>query len=643
MQQEEFEKLTINDLERLKFVLDANWKVCIRWFWVKWDNWNTILSGNIDPTTEWVDGDFYINTTSWQIFWPKSWTWGTWTNLKWQVQTVVWGSNITIDNTDPNNPVINYDWEVVFNVKDFWAIWDWIANDTIAFQDAVNATWTNWWRVIIPYGTYNLTSFPTIWSKSIYFDIDVWANFNGTWLPRMSTNPWQLAVWPYIKSQSIVPNPLPPKGWWTAAFNVETLPPTTYVWQSVALYAWARWWTADVDANVWAINSLISALPTALWTYQCIEVDVNNHSPSALVKWVSISWVWEYNPRVAFEAVRADETRWQYWMELYHSLIWIVVHGSSSSKYEWLRLENLDSTDTINKWVTTKYYWRSFNTPTSYEVAETEINPIDSDWNNTRYTLSIRANSTFQSIFEAKNTWVFFWLDTVDQNHIIRQWAGTTRFRRDVNQYIELKTDTNYHYIVGTVNNTTGWSASGKEILIENKDQAWLRYKFNWVEVWRVTKNGSIIIWKVTDDGSYLQVSNASASWTYATIKRWGSWFDIALNSANNEINSTWKVMRIWTTDALPIALHTNWLEKMRVHSSWNISIWDTGNTNKLKVTWSVWDSAWLIYLSTSWTWKKAFKFDEWFTTTTAPTWDTKYITIDIWWVEYKLIAQATT
>jgi len=35
----------------------------------------TILSGTGDPTNEGEDGDFYINTTSWQIFGPKATTW----------------------------------------------------------------------------------------------------------------------------------------------------------------------------------------------------------------------------------------------------------------------------------------------------------------------------------------------------------------------------------------------------------------------------------------------------------------------------------------------------------------------------------------------------------------------------------------
>ena len=38
----------------------------------------TVLSGSVDPTTEGVDGDFYINTTSWEIFGPKTGgSWGT--------------------------------------------------------------------------------------------------------------------------------------------------------------------------------------------------------------------------------------------------------------------------------------------------------------------------------------------------------------------------------------------------------------------------------------------------------------------------------------------------------------------------------------------------------------------------------------
>ena len=187
--QEEFKKLTRDDLEKLKFVLDSNWNVCVRWFWVKWDDWNdwkTILNWSVDPTTEWVDGDFYINTTSWKIFWPKATVWGTWTDLiwadwtngtnwvdwnwissivllswdhspwtldtyritytdtttfdfqvyngadwSWSLVSVVWWTNISIDNTDPNNPVVNF--------------WLW-ADENFVTDLEKTAIWTIWWK-----------------------------------------------------------------------------------------------------------------------------------------------------------------------------------------------------------------------------------------------------------------------------------------------------------------------------------------------------------------------------------------------------------------------------------------------------------------------------------------------------------------
>ena len=42
----------------------------------------TVLNGAVDPTTEGVDGDFYINTASNEIFGPKTaGVWGTGTSL----------------------------------------------------------------------------------------------------------------------------------------------------------------------------------------------------------------------------------------------------------------------------------------------------------------------------------------------------------------------------------------------------------------------------------------------------------------------------------------------------------------------------------------------------------------------------------
>ena len=102
-------------------------------------------------------------------------------------------------------------------------------------------------------------------------------------------------------------------------------------------------------------------------------------------------------------------------------------------------------------------------------------------------------------------------------------------------------------------------------------------------------------------------------------------WIDNDTTAFQDAVNATW----------------ANWWEKMRVHSSWNISIWDAWDANKLKITWSVWDLTSLIYLSTPWTWKTALKFDTWFTSASAPVWASTYINVDIWWVVYRILAQA--
>ena len=42
---------------------------------------NTVLNGTVDPTTQGVSGDFYINTTSSKIFGPKAVSWPAGVNL----------------------------------------------------------------------------------------------------------------------------------------------------------------------------------------------------------------------------------------------------------------------------------------------------------------------------------------------------------------------------------------------------------------------------------------------------------------------------------------------------------------------------------------------------------------------------------
>ena len=136
--------------------------------WTNWTNWidgRTMLNWTVNPSVEWQDWDFYINTVSTELFWPKTgWVWAwSWVVLEgtdwidgrsivsilrtswdwsagttdtytitysiapltstfdvyngadwtWAVVSVVGGTNVIVDNSDPANPIINSTSETV--------------------------------------------------------------------------------------------------------------------------------------------------------------------------------------------------------------------------------------------------------------------------------------------------------------------------------------------------------------------------------------------------------------------------------------------------------------------------------------------------------------------------------------------------
>jgi len=132
---------TVWNLQQLADFIDDN-----VWFWVDWTDWNSLLNGETNPTTEWVDGDFYLNTTTIELFWPKAgWAWAwSWVILKWLdgewiVSSVIWGDNINVDISDPINPIINHNWDAnqvnIPFLNDSWA--------TLTKWTVIIANWTN--------------------------------------------------------------------------------------------------------------------------------------------------------------------------------------------------------------------------------------------------------------------------------------------------------------------------------------------------------------------------------------------------------------------------------------------------------------------------------------------------------------------
>lgn len=99
--------------------------------WPAGIDWQTVLNWTIDPTTEWIDWDFYINTTSNDIFWPKTaGVWGVWTSLIWPETQFEYSINWTTL------------WHAAFVVWDFYirSSTDW----WITWSSWMKFIWTDW-------------------------------------------------------------------------------------------------------------------------------------------------------------------------------------------------------------------------------------------------------------------------------------------------------------------------------------------------------------------------------------------------------------------------------------------------------------------------------------------------------------------
>jgi hypothetical protein len=219
------------------------------------------------------------------------------------------------------------------SVRAFGAKGDGVTDDTEAIQAAINALPAVGGSITIGPGAYVLEAEPLVGAKSIYWDISVGASFSGLGtgvgkFPYMETNTAQMAVGPYIRSQSSQKSAHANGG--IAALNVEMLQPATYgAGQSVAAYFGASGSDATATANVWALNTLIRADAGAGGTYQCIEVDVDVFSAGALTKGISISGAGSQNPDVALEVVRLAGT-WDRGVDIYNSAIGVKVRNTAN-------------------------------------------------------------------------------------------------------------------------------------------------------------------------------------------------------------------------------------------------------------------------------------------------------------------------
>jgi hypothetical protein len=188
-------------------------------------------------------------------------------------------------------------------------------SDDNAFAEALAALPASGGTIRVPNRAYVLNNQVDQSPKSVHWDIEPGAAFSGTgtglgkW-PYMVTNPAQLAVGPYIYSRSSQKS-LDSNGG-IGALNVEMVQPADYgAGQSVAFYAGAIGGNPNPAGNVWAFNPLVYAQPQAQGTYHCMEGDVNNDSPLANTKGISMVCGGQYDSNVGVEIISFQSVLWR--------------------------------------------------------------------------------------------------------------------------------------------------------------------------------------------------------------------------------------------------------------------------------------------------------------------------------------------
>src|SRR5690606_10821038 len=131
-------------------------------------NGRSVLSGSVAPTTEGADGDFYINTSTWEIYGPKDGSWGDPTSL--------------IGPEGPQGPQgeqgppgepgqDGLPLEKFYDVMAYGAVGDGISDDTAAIQQALDdCAAAGGGTVYLPAKTFSISSRLAIGANTV-----VWA------------------------------------------------------------------------------------------------------------------------------------------------------------------------------------------------------------------------------------------------------------------------------------------------------------------------------------------------------------------------------------------------------------------------------------------------------------------------------------
>ena len=540
----------LTSLEGSDWVDGTNWTNWTNWIdgtnWTNGTNgldWKTVLNGTVDPTTEWVDGDFYINTTTNFIFWPKAWwSWPAWVDLTWpawQAGSGTWdmlASNNLSDVADAATARTNL-WVSASGTE-------WTNIKTITIKENVNAGQCVWFKEgadgdYIIYSNIDSTPARRLYKKSSSDSTD-WTAITWQDSRNLTISPdWEF-IWYhnyqwgtnylYRKNADDTANG-------TQMVTGWSVPDYSPSWTEIVYILDASWRIKkkdSTDSSGWSdINSEISATP--IWSPDGNSIVYRRNSDNYLCKksstdtanWSAITSVSSYEPNYSPD--------WTY----------IVYRNVSDNNY----LYRKSATDTSN--------WTAINSVSSrtpfYSPDGNYIVYINSDDGGKLYRKSATDSTNWSAINTVNGYYGAYTLwDWVDGYYKTNASASTTASFAWIT--------TNSAVADATVNITTSWISGdiawlvdGTEYYLSDSVAGWLSTTAWTVEVkvGKAVNNSELLIYTggrwVDNDTTY----------TDAEIKT-----KYENNSDTNVFTDTEKTKLIWIEEGAEVNEVTlDWVE----------------------------------------------------------------------------------
>ena len=367
--------------------------------WDKWDKWDQWIQWEVWPQwiqgiqwLKWEKGDKWDKGDQWiqGIQWPAGADWANWI---WTVASVSSWNHITVNNTDPNNPIINYNWElfstILKNKLDWIEVWAEVNN----ISD-INATdLTDWWDTSLHshdwrYYTETETNTLLSWKANLSW----WNTFN--WNQTFTQNirqlkwdtetkwyewsDWSVVYWFYrnldehLNLNIGANNHWFRSNWqvWIKSFPSYDLDVSWIIRSTWNTYVWWVLW-------IW-YTSPTATLHLKAWTAAA------NTAPLKLTAWVKLTTPEDW-------AIEYDGTH-------YYGTIWTTrVQLDQTITTWWLTYSAINSSQAITNW---NYYWVTCTGDITLTLADwtssgqnLSIKKLD----NTSYTITITGNIEWET------------------------------------------------------------------------------------------------------------------------------------------------------------------------------------------------------------------------------------------------------